>query len=199
MSDVCDTRWQPADTQEGATGKTCPPTEVAASGFVGVVGCSAAKKQHPNVPGVIFDLGPAVESPWPVTASCTSNIGKSVGLGSAGDTEAAAAAPSTAARKKGNPPLLQAGAGLTPLPLLLSMPSARPSSTSHGPAEAGGNGNGKRGEELPHASEVEGMDASGLLDEVDALLGEELLEGFEESYSEEGMLPLFKGTPNTHV
>ncbi len=85
----------------------------------------------------------------------------------------------------------QGGDGTAPLPLPSSMVSA--SSPSAGPTSSA-SGDGTDGLELLDASELEGPNAAGLLDALDALLGEAGMEGFgEQGNSEEHLLPFREG------
>lgn len=88
------------------------------------------------------------------------------------------------------------GGGSAPLPLLSSVhSSSSPSPGIHAtalPNNAAPGGTG--GAELLGPSELEGPNSAGLLDAVNALLGEAVLEGFgEEGSSEEDLLQLFEG------
>ena len=129
---------------------------------------------------------PAGESAGSLSAS--SNISGITGSNSsaapvsAGDAGVVTAAASlTLVQNESRHDLDRAGNGVAPMPLLPSVLSAQPGSATPGPEEVGdttSGGAGSGGLELLGASELEAAEAAGLLDAVDALLGEAVSEGF---------------------
>lgn len=106
--------------------------------------------------------------------------------------------PSVVGQSVGRSPDQRRGDGAAPVPLFQPLPSARSSANVAAPARAAeacgkGDGDGDGGLELLDAAELEGAEGAGLLDAVDALLGEAVLEGFGEGGDEEDMLPFFSG------
>lgn len=194
----------------GATAAPAGPEEDLgeASGFAGAFGgSSVGPEPHPRGTGLGSGFGARAGSAGSIAASSissgtSSNSVGPVGAGSSGGVAstppppaaAAVAAPFTAAGQDANRSLDQRerdGAAL--LPLLPLVPPTPTSNAAPGPAGSGGNGNGNTRLELLDTSELEGAEAAGLLDAVDALLGEAALEGFGEGGSEEDMVPFFEG------
>jgi len=119
--------------------------------------------------------------------SCSKNTGGnsswSTKVGTGGSAAAPAAAPSPSrAPGHGIHGAHREGVGSAPLSLLSSLPSALSRSAP---------GEDTEGLELFDVSELEGANAAGLLDAVDALLGEAVLEGFGEGGSSEDDLQPF--------
>lgn len=171
---------------------TAAPAELgAAFGFAGAFGGSFGNEQHPRDTGVAFGFGPAAVSAGSITGSSarssvrssvsSSSSSNSVGLVSAAD-ETAAVTAAPWARMDGSSCLGQhAGGWFTPMQLLSAVPSARTVSPTPGLANVGGLG-------LLHALELDGAESAGLLDAADELLGEDVVEVFEQGGSEEDML-----------
>lgn len=171
------------------------PTLLPESGFVEPYGTGVVlKEQQPGACGVGAGFGSGQESRSSAvsiaTGSYCSSSSDSSGPCEAGPAGSAAVAtavppeipsPPTAAKRADQD-------GLPPLPLpLLSSPSLL--STERNSAALEGEETGAL--ELLDASEFEGANTAGLLDAVDALLGEAVLKGFGEKDSNEGdMLPI---------
>eukprot|EP00903_Cladosiphon_okamuranus_P014222 g13213.t1 len=199
------------------------PAELGeASGFEGAFSSSTGKERQPRATAVGSGFAVRARSAGSMTASISSSISTSVsdsasdgpieaGNVTAGVATFTAAAPapapsSTAAGRDVDLSLDRSldkrqGDGPVSLPLLATVPSApsAPSSSSNAAPDHRDsdksmiNGDADGGLALLDAYELEGAEGAGLLDAVDALLGEAALEGFgEEGGSEEDLLPLFK-------
>lgn len=197
-------------TAPAAAPATAPAAVPAASpaepggtvGFVGAIGGVVEKEQH-TATGARFGFaagagpaGPNADSSFTSSNSSLSSSSSSAGFVSAGDAAVAAAAAATvaasaAAGQDDKRCLDQAGNEAIPMPLLPSVPSAQPSSADPGPAEEGDNGGrGSEGLELLRFSELKEAEAAGLLDAVDALLGEAVSEDLGEASGDEDRAPV---------
>jgi len=139
--------------------------------------------------------GPGSPQPGSTGLQVVSGFGSGeVGLGGiAAAAPVAASVPTSSAVHVVN--RAHQGAGLAPLPLLSSVPSPSPSPPSAAITDATAQGEGIACLEPLNASELEGANATGLLDAVDALLGEAALEGFGEDVSSGDIsLPLVEGS-----
>ena len=203
---LLDKRRQPAGMESGngndepssaAAPATAPAAVPAASpaeaggtvGLVGAFGGGVEKEQH-TATGVRFGFtagaGPAGSNADSSFTSSISNLSSS----STGLVSATVAA-SAAAGQDDKRCLDQAGNEVIPMPLLPSVPSAQPSSADPGPAEVGDDGgSGSKGLELLRFSELKEAEAAGLLDAVDALLGEAVSEDLGEASGGEDRAPV---------
>jgi len=176
-----------AATRSGSASAGAPASAYPTPGFVGSFGGGAGPVGQPPGPRVLgmgSGLRPAAGSPT-VSIGAHSNRTWPMEVFAGGSAAPAAEPRNLASAEHGTNCAHPEAGGSAPLSLLSSVPSA---SSPPAPGE-------KTDDlELLDASELEGPNAAGLLDALDAFLGEAVLEGLgEEGSSEEDLLPFFEG------